>query len=229
MLYSLLFFGRQPAVRFTSQFMSHQQQIAVIGGGVIGVCTAYFLAEAGHQVVVIERHSNVAEKASFGNAGVVAPGLCHALGHAGHAEKNPRLAVQERRPGAAQAQPRPRPVALGQAVAGRMRTGSLPRQQGAHAKGCRLQPSRPAATARTPPARLRTDPRLSATVPPRARYRTGAAGAGTAGRAGSRAPGGRCRRGARDRAGAFGGDAAGGRPATCPTTNPAIARSSPSN
>lgn len=54
--------------------MSHQQQIAVIGGGVIGVCTAYFLAEAGYQVVVIERLGNVAEKASFGNAGVVAPG-----------------------------------------------------------------------------------------------------------------------------------------------------------
>ena len=54
--------------------MSHQQQIAVIGGGVIGVCTAYFLAEAGFQVVVIERLGNVAEKASFGNAGVVAPG-----------------------------------------------------------------------------------------------------------------------------------------------------------
>ena len=51
-----------------------QKQIAVIGGGVIGVCTAYFLAEAGHQVVVIERLSNVAEKASYGNAGVVAPG-----------------------------------------------------------------------------------------------------------------------------------------------------------
>ncbi len=54
--------------------MTHQKQIAVIGGGVIGVCTAYFLAQAGHQVVVIERLSNVAEKASFGNAGVVAPG-----------------------------------------------------------------------------------------------------------------------------------------------------------
>ncbi|RJG01104.1 D-amino acid dehydrogenase [Noviherbaspirillum sedimenti] len=54
--------------------MPQQQQIAVIGGGVVGVCTAYFLAEAGHQVVVIERLGNVAEKASFGNAGVVAPG-----------------------------------------------------------------------------------------------------------------------------------------------------------
>jgi D-amino-acid dehydrogenase len=49
-------------------------QVAVIGAGVIGVCTAYFLAEAGHEVVVIERHGNVAEQASFGNAGIIAPG-----------------------------------------------------------------------------------------------------------------------------------------------------------
>jgi len=49
-------------------------QVAVIGAGVVGVCTAYFLAEAGHEVVVIERHGNVAEQASFGNAGVIAPG-----------------------------------------------------------------------------------------------------------------------------------------------------------
>ncbi len=47
-------------------------QVAVIGGGVIGVCTAYFLAEAGHEVVVIERLGNVAEGASFGNAGIIA-------------------------------------------------------------------------------------------------------------------------------------------------------------
>lgn len=51
-----------------------QKQVAVIGGGVIGVCTAYFLAEAGHDVVVIERRGNVAEETSFGNAGVMAPG-----------------------------------------------------------------------------------------------------------------------------------------------------------
>jgi D-amino-acid dehydrogenase len=50
-------------------------QVVVIGAGVIGVCTAYFLAEAGHDVVVIERHSNVAEEASFGSAGLVAPGF----------------------------------------------------------------------------------------------------------------------------------------------------------
>lgn len=48
-------------------------QVAVVGAGVIGVCTAYFLAEAGHQVVVIERRNNVAEEASFGDSGILAP------------------------------------------------------------------------------------------------------------------------------------------------------------
>lgn len=51
------------------------KQIAVIGGGVVGVCTAFFLAEAGHKVVVIERHHNVAEEASFANGGVISPGF----------------------------------------------------------------------------------------------------------------------------------------------------------
>lgn len=49
-------------------------QVAVIGGGVIGVCTAYFLAAAGHEVVVIERYGNVAQETSFGNGGVISPG-----------------------------------------------------------------------------------------------------------------------------------------------------------
>lgn len=53
--------------------MTHKQ-IAVIGGGVVGVCTAYFLAEAGHEVVVVERHHNVAQEASFANAGLITPG-----------------------------------------------------------------------------------------------------------------------------------------------------------
>jgi D-amino-acid dehydrogenase len=48
-------------------------QVVVIGGGVIGVCTAYFLANAGHEVVLLERHGNVAEQASFGNSGIIAP------------------------------------------------------------------------------------------------------------------------------------------------------------
>lgn len=51
-----------------------KKQVAVIGGGAVGVCTAYFLALAGHDVVVIERHHNVAEESSFAHAGLIAPG-----------------------------------------------------------------------------------------------------------------------------------------------------------
>lgn len=54
--------------------MTQAKQVVVIGGGIVGVCTAYFLAEAGHEVAVIERHQNVAQEASFANAGIVAPG-----------------------------------------------------------------------------------------------------------------------------------------------------------
>lgn len=50
-------------------------RVAVIGGGVIGVSTAYFLAVAGHEVVVIERGSNVADEASFAHSGLIAPAL----------------------------------------------------------------------------------------------------------------------------------------------------------
>jgi len=46
----------------------------VVGGGAAGVCTAYFLARAGHEVVVIERHHNVGQEASFCTAGITGAG-----------------------------------------------------------------------------------------------------------------------------------------------------------
>jgi D-amino-acid dehydrogenase len=49
-------------------------RVAVVGAGIVGVTTAYELALAGHEVVVFERRASVAAEASFGNAGVVAPG-----------------------------------------------------------------------------------------------------------------------------------------------------------
>ncbi len=47
-----------------------------MGGGVIGVTTAYYLARAGHEVTVIERHAGAGEETSFANAGIVATGHC---------------------------------------------------------------------------------------------------------------------------------------------------------
>jgi len=49
------------------------KQIAIVGGGLSGVSTAYFLARAGYEVSVLERRANVAEEATFGNSGLLAP------------------------------------------------------------------------------------------------------------------------------------------------------------
>ncbi|MFQ5785631.1 MAG: D-amino acid dehydrogenase [Alphaproteobacteria bacterium] len=53
-------------------------KVIVMGGGVIGVATAYYLARNGHEVVVIERAADVALETSFANAGIIAPGHAHA-------------------------------------------------------------------------------------------------------------------------------------------------------
>jgi D-amino-acid dehydrogenase len=49
-------------------------KIAVLGSGVIGVTTAYYLARDGHEVVVIDRQSGPAMETSFANAGEISPG-----------------------------------------------------------------------------------------------------------------------------------------------------------
>ncbi|MFC0575303.1 D-amino acid dehydrogenase [Paraburkholderia solisilvae] len=46
----------------------------VLGAGVIGVATAFYLRERGCDVTVIERETDVALETSFANAGVIAPG-----------------------------------------------------------------------------------------------------------------------------------------------------------
>lgn len=45
----------------------------VIGSGVIGLCSAYYLAKAGHRVTVIDRDPSRRESCSNGNAGMVVP------------------------------------------------------------------------------------------------------------------------------------------------------------
>lgn len=43
--------------------------IIILGAGVVGVATAYYLNKAGHQVTIIDRENGVAEATSYGNAG----------------------------------------------------------------------------------------------------------------------------------------------------------------
>ncbi|HEY4073000.1 MAG TPA: D-amino acid dehydrogenase [Herbaspirillum sp.] len=48
--------------------------ILVLGSGVIGVTTAYYLTRAGHQVTVVDRASGPAQDTSFANSGQISPG-----------------------------------------------------------------------------------------------------------------------------------------------------------
>lgn len=49
-------------------------KIAVLGGGVVGVTTAYYLAKDGHEVTVVDRQPAPGLETSFGNAGEISPG-----------------------------------------------------------------------------------------------------------------------------------------------------------
>ena len=49
-------------------------KVLVLGGGVIGVSAAYYLARAGHEVEVVDRQPGPALETSFANAGEVSPG-----------------------------------------------------------------------------------------------------------------------------------------------------------
>ena len=49
-------------------------RVLVLGSGVIGVTTAYYLARAGHEVTVVDRQPEPALETSFANAGEVSPG-----------------------------------------------------------------------------------------------------------------------------------------------------------
>ena len=49
-------------------------KVVVLGGGVIGVTSAYYLALAGHEVTVVDRQPGPALETSFANAGEISPG-----------------------------------------------------------------------------------------------------------------------------------------------------------
>jgi D-amino-acid dehydrogenase len=52
--------------------MDSQQDVAIIGGGVIGVCSAYYLAQKGLKILLIEK-GEIASGCSYGNGGLIVP------------------------------------------------------------------------------------------------------------------------------------------------------------
>jgi glycine/D-amino acid oxidase-like deaminating enzyme len=62
--------------------MNSQQDVAIIGGGVIGVCCASYLAQKGIQVTLIEK-GEIASGCSYGNGGLIVPSHCVPLASPG--------------------------------------------------------------------------------------------------------------------------------------------------
>lgn len=52
---------------------SDSKSILIVGGGVIGLSTAYYCARRGHRVTLIDRNPEQRDGCSFGNAGMVTP------------------------------------------------------------------------------------------------------------------------------------------------------------
>ncbi len=48
--------------------------VVILGSGVVGVTSAWYLARAGHQVTVIDRQPQPAMETSAANAGQISPG-----------------------------------------------------------------------------------------------------------------------------------------------------------
>lgn len=49
------------------------QQVVIIGGGIVGLCTAWYAARRGFQVTVIDRDGPTRDGCSYGNAGMIVP------------------------------------------------------------------------------------------------------------------------------------------------------------
>ena len=49
------------------------KKILILGGGVIGLCAAYYAARKGHEVTLLDRSPQARDGCSFGNAGMIVP------------------------------------------------------------------------------------------------------------------------------------------------------------
>ena len=52
--------------------MQSQKEIIIVGGGIIGLCSAYYLNQAGHKVTIIDK-TDMENSCSVGNAGMIVP------------------------------------------------------------------------------------------------------------------------------------------------------------
>lgn len=71
--------------------------VGVVGGGIVGLCSAYYLHKAGHQVTLFDQ-APIADGCSFGNAGMIVPSHIIPLAQPGMMAKGMRWMLKSTSP-----------------------------------------------------------------------------------------------------------------------------------
>jgi D-amino-acid dehydrogenase len=74
------------------------KHILIVGGGIIGLCTAYYLLQRGHRVTLVERGASDHDSCSLGNAGMVVPSHFVPLAAPGMVEMGLRMMANPESP-----------------------------------------------------------------------------------------------------------------------------------
>lgn len=112
-------------------------KVLVLGAGVVGVATAYYLWKDGHEVTVVDRQSGPGRETSYGNAGGLCPSFAGPWAAPGMVSKVLKLSLQRNSPIRFSPLPEPRKVAwvlqwMRNCNAERFRVNKLRMQRVAH-------------------------------------------------------------------------------------------------
>lgn len=119
-------------------------KVVVLGAGVAGIATAYYLWRDGHEVVVLDRQNGAACETSFGNAGGLCPSFAGPWAAPGMISKVLKMALQREAPIRFSFTPNPRKLAwlarwLGNCTAARFSVNKMRMQRVAHYSHACLQ------------------------------------------------------------------------------------------
>ena len=78
--------------------MSKQRSVIICGGGIVGLCTAYYLARENFRVTVLERNAEGADASAHGSAGYVSPSHVIPLASPGMVWKGLKWMLNSRSP-----------------------------------------------------------------------------------------------------------------------------------
>ena len=74
------------------------ERVIIIGGGVIGLCSAYYALKRGFAVTLIEREAPLGDTCSMGNAGMIVPSHFIPLAAPGMISKGLRMMLNPQSP-----------------------------------------------------------------------------------------------------------------------------------